>query len=120
MCITSGNQKTAMPLSWQSQYAWLMATWLTCQAIADLVIFSTMVVLLRECRTGFKKYVGSICFRSPRIYVRLKPHLARTDAALNNMVLWMINTGVVTTLLSVVLLVIVGLRLQKYFTAVVE
>ena len=50
----------------------------------------------------------------------LKPHLARTDTALNNMALWMVNTGVVTTLLSVVFLVIVGLRLQKYFTAVVE
>jgi len=50
----------------------------------------------------------------------LKPHLARTDMALNNMALWMINTGVVTTLLSVALLVIVGLRLQKYSTAVVK
>jgi len=46
----------------------------------------------------------------------LKPHLARTDTALNNMALWTINTGVVTTLLSLVL-VIVGLRFQKYFTA---
>jgi len=50
----------------------------------------------------------------------LKPHLARTDTALNNMVLWMINTGVVAILLSVALLVIVGLHLQKYSTAVLK
>jgi len=99
-------------LRWLEQYAWLMVTWLACQALADLVIFSTMVVLLRACRTGFKKYVDSL-FHSPRIGMpdELKPHLARTDRALNNMALWMIHTGVVTTLLSVVLFVIVGLRL---------
>jgi len=80
-----------------------------------------MVVLLRACRTGFKKYVNSFCFHSHVLMSdELKPHLARTDTALNNMALWTINTGVVTTLLSLVLLVIVGLRFQKYFTAVVE
>jgi len=75
--------RTPIPPIFVREYKWLVLTWLACQATADLVVCSIMVLLLRARRTGFKN----------------------TEKALNIMTLWTINTGVVSALLSLVILV---------------
>ncbi|KAF9511109.1 hypothetical protein BS47DRAFT_1203089 [Hydnum rufescens UP504] len=40
------------------KYTWLIVTWLTSQAIADVVIAACMSVLLRRRRTGSQKWVS--------------------------------------------------------------
>ncbi|KAF9510890.1 hypothetical protein BS47DRAFT_1364220 [Hydnum rufescens UP504] len=64
---------------------WLVVTWLTLQAIADVVIAAFMCLLLRRRRTG-----------SPK-----------TNSIINRMVLYTISTGLVTGVLSCICLVLV-------------
>ncbi|KAF9511104.1 hypothetical protein BS47DRAFT_1202392 [Hydnum rufescens UP504] len=68
------------------KYTWLIVTWLTSQAIADVVIAACMSVLLRHRRTGFQK----------------------ADSVINRMVLYTICTGLITSVLSCFLLVLVA------------
>ncbi|KAF9510608.1 hypothetical protein BS47DRAFT_54287 [Hydnum rufescens UP504] len=63
---------------------WLVKAWLIIQAIADVVIATYMCLLLRRRRTGFQK----------------------TDSVINRMVLYTISTGLVTSILSCVGLVL--------------
>ncbi|KAF9514204.1 hypothetical protein BS47DRAFT_1485191 [Hydnum rufescens UP504] len=62
------------------------AAWLIIQAIADVVIAVYMCILLRRRRTGFEK----------------------TDSVINRMVLYTISTGLITSVLSCLLLVLVA------------
>jgi len=64
------------------EWTWLAVAWLAIQAIADLVIATCMCLLLRHRRTGFQK----------------------TDSVINRMVLYTISTGLVTSVLSCILL----------------
>ncbi|KAF9513486.1 hypothetical protein BS47DRAFT_971241 [Hydnum rufescens UP504] len=66
---------------------WLVVSWLTVQATADIVIATSMCLLLRRRRTGFQK----------------------TDSVINRMVLYTISTGLITSVLSCFLLVVVRL-----------
>jgi len=66
------------------KYTWLVLAWLALRAAADLIICSTVAFLLRERRTGFK----------------------HSDTAVNLMIRWTINTGVVTAITSVVILAV--------------
>ncbi|KAF9504896.1 hypothetical protein BS47DRAFT_1368454 [Hydnum rufescens UP504] len=63
---------------------WLVVSWLTVQATADIVIATCMCLLLRRRRTGFQK----------------------TDSVINRMVLYTISTGLITSVLSCFLLVV--------------
>ncbi|KAF8319964.1 hypothetical protein DL93DRAFT_2164146 [Clavulina sp. PMI_390] len=65
------------------QIRWLVTIWLGIQCAADVVIALSMVYLLQQRRTGFKN----------------------TDNMLNLMTIWTINTGLVTAMLSVIVLV---------------
>ncbi|KAF9512081.1 hypothetical protein BS47DRAFT_1383140 [Hydnum rufescens UP504] len=65
------------------EYTWLVVTWLATQAVADVVIAASMCILLRRRRTGFPK----------------------TDSVINHMTLYTISTGLVTSVLSGILLV---------------
>ncbi|KAF9506661.1 hypothetical protein BS47DRAFT_1352550 [Hydnum rufescens UP504] len=62
---------------------WLVVTWLATQAVADIVIATCMCLLLRRRRTGFQK----------------------TDSIINRMALYTISTGLVTSILSCIVLV---------------
>ncbi|KAF9514786.1 hypothetical protein BS47DRAFT_1342763 [Hydnum rufescens UP504] len=57
---------------------WLLVSWLAIQATADIVIATRMYLLLRRRRTGVQK----------------------TDSVINRMVLYTISTGLVTSVLS--------------------
>jgi len=81
-CCLCHSISDPIPPIFVREYKWLVLTWLACQATADLVVCSSMVILLRARRTGFKN----------------------TENALNIMTLWTINTGVVSALLSLVIL----------------
>ena len=95
-----------MPHVFVEKYTWLVLTWLACQAAADLVICSAMVFLLNKCRTGFRQCVNPFLLR---IHVPLCfPDSVSTDTTLNIMTLWTINTGVITALASIAILVAVG------------
>jgi len=63
-------------------WMWLVVSWLAMQAIADVAIATCMCLLLRRRRTGFQK----------------------TDSVINRMVLYTISTGLVTSILSCILL----------------
>ncbi|KAF9513485.1 hypothetical protein BS47DRAFT_971045 [Hydnum rufescens UP504] len=63
---------------------WLVVSWLTIQATADIVIATCMCLLLRRRRTGFQK----------------------TDSVINRMALYTISTGLITSVLSCFLLVV--------------
>jgi len=65
---------------------WLAEAWLIIQAIADVVIATYMCILLRRRRTGFPK----------------------TDSVINRMVLYTISTGLITSVLSCLLLVMLA------------
>jgi len=62
---------------------WLIGMWLGCQAITDLTLAGSMTFLLRRQRTGFM----------------------RTDNAINRMVFYTINTGTITSVVAVIILV---------------
>jgi len=62
---------------------WLIGTWLGCEAITDLALAGSMTFLLRRQRTGFK----------------------RTDNAINRMIIYTINTGTITSVVAVIVLV---------------
>ncbi|KAF9508920.1 hypothetical protein BS47DRAFT_190621 [Hydnum rufescens UP504] len=64
---------------------WLYLAWISTQAIADIVITTCMCLILRHRRTGLQK----------------------TDSVLNHMVLYTISTGLVTSILACVLLVVI-------------
>ncbi|KAF9508272.1 hypothetical protein BS47DRAFT_241891 [Hydnum rufescens UP504] len=64
---------------------WLVETWLTVQATVDVVIATYMCLLLRRRRTGFQK----------------------TDSVINRMALYTISTGLVTSVLSCISLLLV-------------
>ncbi|KAF8319952.1 hypothetical protein DL93DRAFT_2153006 [Clavulina sp. PMI_390] len=66
-----------------AEIRWLVTLWLGIQTAADLVIALSMVYLLHQRRTGFKT----------------------TDSMLNLMIVWTINTGLITAILSVIVLV---------------
>ncbi|KAF9512075.1 hypothetical protein BS47DRAFT_1345873 [Hydnum rufescens UP504] len=63
-------------------WTWLVVSWMAMQAIADVVIAACMCLLLRRRRTGFQK----------------------TDSVINHMVLYTVSTGLVTSILSCILL----------------
>ncbi|KAF9511181.1 hypothetical protein BS47DRAFT_1197148 [Hydnum rufescens UP504] len=63
---------------------WLIVIWLAIQAVADVVIATSMCILLRSRRTGFQ----------------------RTDSIINHLVVYTISTGLVTGILSCVVLVL--------------
>jgi len=97
------------------EYTWLTLTWLACQAAADLVICCAMVLLLRARRTGFEKYVDPSCRSLLASYSHILMNCVNlcflsTDTVLNIMTLWTINTGVVTALLSMIILIAVGIK----------
>ncbi|KAF9510099.1 hypothetical protein BS47DRAFT_99750 [Hydnum rufescens UP504] len=62
---------------------WLIATWLGSEVVTDLALAASMTILLRKQRTGFK----------------------RTDNALNKLVIYTINTGTITSVVAVIVLV---------------
>ncbi|KAF9513675.1 hypothetical protein BS47DRAFT_1382326 [Hydnum rufescens UP504] len=64
------------------EWRWLAVSWVAMQAIADIVIATCMCLLLRRRRTGFQM----------------------TDSTINRMVLYTISTGLVTSVLSCILL----------------
>ncbi|KAF9520191.1 hypothetical protein BS47DRAFT_848631 [Hydnum rufescens UP504] len=64
------------------EWTWVAISWLAMQAIADIVIATCMCLLLRRRRTGFQK----------------------TDSVINRMLLYTINTGLVTSVLSCIVL----------------
>jgi len=86
------------------KFTWVVVVWLAFRAAADLIICFTMSFLLHTRRTGFKQYVGSSCLPHP-VHALMA---FRSDTALNTMMLWIINTGVITALTSFTSLVIVG------------
>jgi hypothetical protein len=87
------------------KFTWVVVVWLAFRAAADLIICFAMSFLLHTRRTGFKQYVNPFCFPHPAPH----EHDFRSDTALNTMMLWIINTGVITALTSFTNLVIVGL-----------
>jgi len=62
---------------------WLAVSWLSIQAMSDIVIAMCMCLLLRRRRTGFQK----------------------TDSMINRMILYAISTGLVTSVFSCFILV---------------
>jgi len=72
------------PQLYVAKYSWLSITWFALRASADLIICSTMAFLLRSRRTGFK----------------------HSDNAVNLMIIWTINTGVMTAITSVTILTV--------------
>jgi len=72
------------PQLFVEKYRWLSIIWFAIRASADLIISFTMAFLLRSRRTGFK----------------------HSDTAVNLMILWTINTGVMTALTSVTILTV--------------
>jgi len=87
------------------KFTWLVLAWLASRAAADLIICFTMSFLLHARRTGFKQFVDSFCFPHHPAHALMT---CRSDTALNTMMLWIVNTGVITALTSFVNLVIVG------------
>jgi len=79
--------KTTMILEFRvivRECTWLVETWLTVQATVDVVIATYMCLLLRRRRTGFQK----------------------TDSVINRMALYTISTGLVTSVLSCISLLL--------------
>lgn len=72
------------PRIYVEKYSWLSITWFALRASTDLIICFTEAVLLRSHRTGFK----------------------HSDTAVNLMIVWTINTGVMTAMTSVTILAI--------------
>ncbi|KAF9510611.1 hypothetical protein BS47DRAFT_54187 [Hydnum rufescens UP504] len=67
-----------------NECTWIIVAWLAIQAIADVVIATYMCLLLRHRRTGYHK----------------------TDSVINRLVLYVISTGLVTSILSCICLVL--------------
>jgi Family of unknown function (DUF6534) len=79
------------------------------QATADIVITTCMCLLLRRRRTGFQKCV---CLHALNESLGLINDLTlvawhRTDSVINRMVLYTIGTGLITSVLSCFLVVMV-------------
>ncbi|KAF8319963.1 hypothetical protein DL93DRAFT_2074274 [Clavulina sp. PMI_390] len=70
-----------------AQIRWLVTLWLGIQSAADMVIALSMVYLLQQRRTGFKT----------------------TDSMLNLMTVWTVNTGLLTAIISIVVLIFFAL-----------
>jgi len=64
------------------EYEWVPMSWLVIQAIADIVIATCMYLVLRHQRTGFQK----------------------TDSMVDRMILYTISTGLITSVLSCIIL----------------
>lgn len=92
------------------RYTWLALAWLACQAAADLVICLSMVYLLHKRRTGLQRCISYNLITSVRSLGWLT-HVwtFSTDTTLNLMIMWTINTGVITAVLSVILLIVVSI-----------
>ncbi|KAF9512070.1 hypothetical protein BS47DRAFT_1103796 [Hydnum rufescens UP504] len=92
--VTSVKANTVRkPVVAAEEIMWVAVSWLATQAIADIVISTCMCILLRRRRTGFQK----------------------TDSVINRMVLYTINTGLATSVLSCVVLVL-SVKHWTYFS----
>jgi hypothetical protein len=81
------------------EFTWGVDMWLGTASAADIVIASSMCVLLHSSRTGIKRFVSCLLLMCFHKLTELR-HF-RTDRLINKLMMYSLETGALTTVVEI-------------------